>query len=154
MGTIRGGSLIIRRCPARTVVSFAAAWGAIPGPGLGQLGLGLADRLLGQRRPQTGEGLLHIETGVPDLHDGHGGEIPHRGAVGGRGRNRHATPVLWGETVVAPGYDHTGRQPLHVPLERARQRLVEVVQIEHHPPLGRAERSEVGQVSVTAQLHP
>ncbi len=49
-----------------------------------------------------------------------------------------------------------GRQPLDIPLPRSWERLVEVVDIEEHAPLGRAEQPEVGQVSVSAQLdrHP
>jgi hypothetical protein len=39
-----------------------------------------------------------------------------------------------------------------VPLERSGQRLVEVVDAEHQPPVGRGEPTEVGEVGVTAEL--
>ncbi len=44
-------------------------------------------------------------------------------------------------------------QPFHVPFERARQRLVEVVDAEHQPPIGCCETAEVGQVRIPAELH-
>ena len=44
------------------------------------------------------------------------------------------------------------REPLHVPLERARQRLVEVVDAEDQPAVGCGEDAEVGQVRVAAEL--
>src|SRR5262249_33603738 len=46
-----------------------------------------------------------------------------------------------------------GRQPLDIPLPRAGQGLVEVVDVEHQAALGRAEDAEVGQVSIAAGLH-
>jgi hypothetical protein len=46
-----------------------------------------------------------------------------------------------------------GGEPLDVPLERAGQRLVEVVDAEHEPPVGRREPTEVRQMRVAAQLH-
>jgi hypothetical protein len=46
-----------------------------------------------------------------------------------------------------------GRHPLDVVFERSGEGLVEVVQIEQQPPLGRGEQPEVRQMSVTAQLH-
>ena len=47
------------------------------------------------------------------------------------------------EAALAAGDRHARRQPLHVPFERAGQRLVEVVDAEHEPPVGRAEDAEV-----------
>ena len=58
-----------------------------------------------------------------------------------------------GEAAVASHDLEAGREPLHVPLPRAGERLVEVVDVEQHLPLGRAEQAEVRQVGVTAQLH-
>ena len=43
-------------------------------------------------------------------------------------------------------------ETLHVPLPRAGERLVEVVDVEHQLPLGRAEHAEVRQVRVAAEL--
>ena len=60
--------------------------------------------------------------------------------------------VLGAEAVVARGDQHARRQPLDVPLPRPGQRLVEVVDVEHQPPLGRGEHAEVRQVRVPAAL--
>ena len=57
------------------------------------------------------------------------------------------------EAVVARGDQHAHGQALDVPLPRPGQRLVEVVDVEHQPPLGRGEHAEVRQVRVAAALH-
>ena len=57
------------------------------------------------------------------------------------------------EPAVPPGDREAGHQPLDVPLERAGQRLVEVVEAEHQPPVRGREAAEVRQVRVPAQLH-
>ena len=57
------------------------------------------------------------------------------------------------EAAVATGHREAGHQPLHVPLERSRQGLVEVVDAEDQPPVRRGEHAEVRQVRVTAELH-
>ena len=49
---------------------------------------------------------------------------------------------------------HARRKPLEVPLERGRQRLVEIVDVEDHVALRRREAAEVHQVRVAAGLHP
>ena len=50
--------------------------------------------------------------------------------------------------------DHEARgQPLQIPLPRARQRLVEVVGVEHQLPLTGRVGAEVGQVRIAAELH-
>ncbi len=53
---------------------------------------------------------------------------------------------------IATGHGEARRQSLHVPLERARMGLVEVVQAEHDVPIRTAEEPEVRQVRITAQL--
>ena len=59
-----------------------------------------------------------------------------------------------GEPVVPSRHGQAGGQPLDVPLERAGQGLVEVVDVEDQLPLRRGERPEIGQVRISAQLHP
>ena len=54
--------------------------------------------------------------------------------------------------VVAPGDLEARREPLHVPLPRTGERLVEVVHVEDQPSLGRAEHPEVRQVGIAADL--
>ncbi len=51
-----------------------------------------------------------------------------------------------------PDHHHAGRQPFEVPLPGARRGLVEVVDVEQQPSLGRGEHPEVRHVGVSAQL--
>ena len=53
---------------------------------------------------------------------------------------------------IAAGQREAGDEPLHVPLPRPRQGLVEVVEVEDEPPLRRGEGAEVGEVGVAAEL--
>ena len=56
------------------------------------------------------------------------------------------------EAAVAPADLEARREPLHVPFPRAGVGLVEVVDVEEHPPLGRREHAEVRHVGVAAEL--
>ncbi len=98
--------------------------------------------------------LVHVDPGVPDVQEPHLGEVLHLGAVhvhapADRGPDRaDAEPVV-------PGRDrHAGGEPLHIPVERGGQRLVEVVHVEHQPPVRRCEHAEVQQVRVSAGTAP
>ena len=51
------------------------------------------------------------------------------------------------------GHLQACRQALHVPLEGAGQRLVEVVDVEQHLPFRGSEAPEVREMSIPAQLH-
>jgi hypothetical protein len=62
-------------------------------------------------------------------------------------------PLLGVEAAIAAGDGEAGREPLEIPLERTRKRLVEVIDAEHEPPVRRREHTEVRQVRVAAQLH-
>ena len=96
--------------------------------------------------------LVDVQAGVPDV------ELPHRGQVAHGLRYDAPTaqvdrlPLRVVEPAVPAGDREAGHQPLDVPLERAGQRLVEVVEAEDEPPVGRRERPEVRQVRVAAQL--
>ena len=90
---------------------------------------------------------------VPDVQVRHPGEGPHRLSISGhRGRDDLAA-VLAGEPVAAGSHFHAGRQPFDVPLPRAGQRLIEVVDVEDQEALGRAEDPEVRQVGIPARLY-
>jgi len=52
------------------------------------------------------------------------------------------------------GHDEAGGQSFEIPLERCRQRLVEVVDVEDRQSLGRRVGAEIGEVRVAAGLHP
>ncbi len=56
------------------------------------------------------------------------------------------------EVAVAAGDLEARREPLHVPLERAGQRLVEVVEVEDERALGRGVAADVREVGVAAEL--
>ena len=103
--------------------------------------------------PSQRRDLVDVDAGVPDLEVGHRAERPDRVPV----RTRHRPvdrPALFGvEASIPARHGEARHQPLQVPLERARQRLVEVVDAEHKPPIGRAERTEVGQVRIATELH-
>ena len=83
----------------------------------------------------------------------HRGEVPDRLPVRTRHRPVDRLPLLGVEAAIPAGDGEAGHQPLDVPLERARQRLVEVVDAEHQPPVGRGEGTEVGQMRIAAELH-
>ena len=126
---------------------------AVPGPGLGHRLVGhlaLPGLHLGL---EIGPDLVQVRVRVPDLQVGHRGEVAHRLPVAGHGSRDDLAAVLAGEPVVPPGDFQAGRQPLDIPLPRAGQRLIEVVDVEDKAALGRAEDAEVRQVRIGARLH-
>ena len=103
---------------------------------------------LAQLRDQA----VDADAGVPDVEVPELGEPAHRLAVGVHHRD-HRRPACVGAELPASSRDlDAHREPLHVPLERPGQRLVEVVQIEDEVALGRAEAAEVAEVRVAAEL--
>ena len=174
-GTMTGGWLTIRYCPSTSsasldsacrlsrVCAFAAVFSArfsarlasflllLLLPLLPLLPLGFLLRLrhcAADRGPQ----LVLVQVGVPDVHRRHLRELGHGLPVGRHRRLRRRAHVGLGESVVAARDRKTRRHPLHVPLERPRQRLVEVVQVEQQAPFRGGEQAEVRQVGVAAQL--
>ena len=117
----------------------------------GRLRLGLPRRV--ELAPDLPHHLVHVQVRVPDGEIALGCEPGHRLAVAGGGRKHDLPSLLRAEPVVAAGYRQAGRQPLHVPLERPRVGLVEVVDVEGQPPLRGGEDAEVAHVRVAAQLH-
>ena len=73
-------------------------------------------------------------------------------AVGAADLEVDRLPLLRVEAAIAPRDGEAGDEPLDVPLEGAGERLVEVVDAEHHSPVGRGEAAEVRQVGVAAEL--
>jgi hypothetical protein len=125
---------------------------AVPRPRLGQCRRGPLDLRRGELRAQPLEEGRDVELGVPDLEVGLPGEPAHGGAVGGRGGQRHPAALFGGEPVLPPGHGEAGQEPLDVPFPGPGERLVEVVDVEHHRPLRGGEDPEVRQVGVTTQL--
>ena len=121
---------------------------------LGQQRLGGLEPLRLDLGPELGPRLVHVQVRVPDVHEGLLREPAHRRAVALGRRQGDLAAGLGGEPAVPSGHGKARGQPLDVPLERAGQGLVEVVDVEDQPPLRRGERAEVRQVGVPAQLHP
>ena len=96
--------------------------------------------------------LLGVQVGVPDVEIRHPGEARHRRAVSADRVEHDALLVLGAKGVVARRDQHARGQPLDIPLPRSRERLVEVVDVEHQPPLGRGEDTEVRQMRIAAAL--
>ena len=144
----QGGELIQRlRAVAGVGLGQQRLGGLEPfGLDLGPVGLDLG--------PELAQGGLDVQVCVPDVQEGLLREGSHRRAVALGRREGDLAPGFGGEAVVPPGHGQARGQPLDIPLERAGQRLVEVVEIEDQPPFRRGERAEIGQVRVPAQLHP
>ena len=125
---------------------------AVLGSGLRDVRPSLRPLLLGGYGLQLLEQRLNLDVGIPDIQVAHRGSLPHPGPVL-RGHRQHDRAPLRGREPAIPAGDlETRGQPLHVPLPRARQRLVEIVDVEHQLPLGGGEHPEVRQVRVAANL--
>src|ERR1700733_14010491 len=109
---------------------------------------------LGLDRVEQAGDLVDINPGVPDLQEAHRGIARHLGAVAADSCTGCTARVAVIELLVARSNDETGRQPLNIPLERSRERLIEVIDVEDQLPVGRREHAEIQQVRVTASLHP
>ncbi len=109
---------------------------------------------LGLERVEEAGDLVDIDPGVPDLEESHRGVVRHLGAVAVRGQACRGAGIAVAEFLIAGGDGKAGRQPLEIPVERGRERLIEIVHVEDQPPVGRGEHAEVQQVRVTAGLHP
>ena len=148
-----GGSGTIRGFPSSIRVSLFSSCmlsrvRALASPLSSGLALALPEQAV-----EPGPELVDVHLGVPDVQVALAGQLPHDLPVA-RGRGEHDLPaVLVAEPVLPRGHLQAGRQPLHVPFPGRGQRLVEVVDVEDQPALGRAEEAEVGQVRVPARLH-
>ena len=152
-GTISGGSATIRGLPSTSWVSLPNARmlsGSAPWPRLGPAS--------SAARPLSWDlscslQLVGVGARVEDVQVALVGEAAHRLPVPAHGGQHHLPALLGGEPVLAPGYLQARGEPFDVPLPRAGQGLVEVVDVEDQAPLRRAEDAEVRQVRVTAGLH-
>ena len=97
--------------------------------------------------------ILGLDACVPELEVAHPRELAHRLAIRPRRGRADRRPSLGIEGAVAAGHGEACDEPLDVPLERAGQGLVEVVDAEDEAPIGGGEPAEVGEVRVAAELH-
>ena len=110
-------------------------------------------RLLGsQLGGEAVEHPLHVESDVPDVECAHLGELRHRPTVFAHGGHQDRAAYLLVEASVSTGDRDARHQPLEVPLERSRERLVEVIDAEHELAVRRSEDSEIAEMGVTAEL--
>ena len=98
------------------------------------------------------ENLVGVHARVPEIEVRHPAETGHRLPIGLPDHHVDAASLLVAETAVAARHREARHQALHVPLERPRQRLVEIVDAEHQPPIRSRKRTEVRQVRITTQL--
>ena len=143
---------MILRSPSTSLGELGERLHAVLGSGLGDVRPSLGLLLLGGSGLQLLEQRLNLDVGVPDIQVAHPGGLLHpRPVFLGHGQHDRA-PLCGSEPAVAAGDLEARGQPLHVPLPRAGQGLVEVVDVEHQLPLGGGEHPEVRQVRVTADL--
>ena len=142
----------MRGSPSTSCVSFANAFMlSLVRAFVGGLchGVRLVLRLLLAQSPLD---RLDVEPGVPDVEVARLGQLPHPLAVGADRVQNGFRAFGVGEVAVAAGDLEARREPLHVPLERSGQRLVEVVEVEDERALGRGVAADVGEVGVAAEL--
>ena len=121
---------------------------------LGYVLAAAANGLLRLERVEQPGHLVDIDPGIPDLEESHRSIVSHLSAIAADSQSRRVTGVAVGEAIVPRGDGEACRQALDVPVERRRERLIEVVDVEDQPPVGRGEHAEIQQVRVTAGLHP
>ncbi len=93
-----------------------------------------------------------VQARVPDIDVSHHRKGRHRVSICAGSRHDDRAPRSLVEAEIARGHGEARRQPLHIPLERPRQRLVEIVDAEHQPTVWRGEEPKVGEMRVAAQL--
>ena len=152
-GTTRGGSLVIRALAVHQLGQPAGGPGAVPGHRLLHLAVELPGRL--RRRPASAHrsrtsSELSREYQTCSMPSSANSRIACRYAAHAECTTVRAVTLV---EAPVPARDLEARgQPLDVPLPGSRNRLVEVVEVEHQVPLGRGVAAEVRQVRVPAQL--
>ena len=105
--------------------------------------------LAGYRRAEG----LDVDPRVPDVDVASRREPRHQRAVRPGGLEHAAFAVALRQSAFAPRDRDARHQSLEIPLPRARERLVEIVDVEDQAPLGRAEDAEVRKVGIAAALN-
>ena len=148
-----GGSLAILGSPVDDLRQLCKRPEAVLRLCLGQVALEpFALLRAGLLSHQRGD-LLHVDTGVPQVEGGHRGEALDGLPIRARHGEIDRVALFGVEVSISAGHGETSHQPLHVPLEGARQGLVEVVDAEHKPPIGPRETTEVRQMRIATELH-
>ena len=103
---------------------------------LGSLRLLLVEAVAGDLGADDRHDLLDVHVVVPRVERSHVRGRAHHFPVLADGGHDDRAPIGRGEAAVATEDLDARGQTLHVPLPRPGQRLVEVVDVEHQPPLG------------------
>ena len=126
---------------------------AVLGPRLSEILLHHLATLRARLAAELTQQILDVHPRVPQIERLHRPQRADRIAIRPRHCHVHPTPPVGAKPEVASGHSEARHEALQIPLKRPRQRLVEIVDVEHQPPVGRGERAKVRQVGVTAQLH-
>ena len=97
---------------------------------------------------EIAEQAVDVRAVVPDVQLRHSRVPAHLPAVGLDARGHRGSRPGRLDPVLPRGDHQAGREPLHIPLERAGQGLVEVAQVEGQVALGRGPQAEVQHVGV------
>ena len=96
---------------------------------------------------------LDFQAGIPHVEVLHPRELRHRHPIATDRVEHDPLLIFNAKAIVTGGDQHAHRQTLDIPLPGTRKRLVEIIYVEHKPPLGRREHAEVRQVRVPTALH-
>ena len=143
---------MIRGSPSTRCVSFANALRLSFVRVLCEELVDLLPLLLARLRRERSGDVVDVDPRVPLGEDVHLREALHRRAVGAGHGEVDRLSLLGLEATIATGDGEARDEPLQVPLERARQRLVEVVDAEDETSVGRSEHTEVGEMRIAAEL--
>lgn len=94
-----------------------------------------------------------VEVIEPDVEVRPAGLAAHPSPIGGGAVSGQGLAHVRSQAVLEAEQEEARGEPLEVPFPRTPHRLVEIIDVEHLPPFGRADHPEVPQVGVTAQLH-
>ena len=135
VGELLEGALRVRAvCPVDEVLDRCRALGAEDLPELLEVG-------------------LDVHRGVPDVEVALRRHVDEGLAIDPRSRQHRVHDHRLGRALAAERHRGRGHQALQVPLEGAREGLIEVVDIEDQPALRREVGAEVGDVGIPAELH-
>ncbi len=110
-----------------------------------ELAMGFVDHLI--------QDVVQFDVGIPDVERRHRSERRHPLPVAADALDGRVATLGGGKAVVTAGNDEARGQPFDVPLPRARERLVEIVDVEHDPAFRRGVGAEIQQVAVATNLH-
>ena len=96
---------------------------------------------------------IGFEVRIPCIDRAHAGVFPHVFAIALHSVPSRVPAAAFAKVVLPRSKYHACGEPLYVPLPGSRRRLVEVVDVENEPAFGRAEASEIADVTVAAGLH-